>query len=56
MSPLTTSNSLLDLLQIQVFANTYLNSKRTRPRLKMIWLKEFDGKCERLFAKWISED
>ncbi|MBD2306486.1 hypothetical protein H6G17_13305 [Chroococcidiopsis sp. FACHB-1243] len=30
--------------------------KHRRPRLSMIWVKEFDGKRHHLVARWISQD
>ena len=30
--------------------------KKLRPTLSMIWVKEFDGKSQRLVAKWTTQD
>ena len=30
--------------------------KRTRPKLSMVWVKEFDGERQRLVAKWTTQD
>lgn len=30
--------------------------KTTRPKLSMIWVKEFDGERERLVAKWTTQN
>ncbi len=30
------------------------NSRKTQPKLSMIWVKEFDGERERLVARWVT--
>lgn len=30
--------------------------KITRPKLSMIWVKEFDGERQRLVTKWTTQD
>jgi hypothetical protein len=30
--------------------------KTTRPKLSMIWVKEFDGERQRLVGKWTTQD
>ncbi len=30
------------------------NPKITRPKLSMIWVKEFDGERQRLVARWVT--
>ncbi len=32
------------------------NSRKTQPKLSMIWVKEFDGERERLVARWVTQD
>ncbi|MCP6760137.1 MAG: hypothetical protein NHB32_15610 [Fischerella sp. CENA71] len=32
------------------------NLKTKKPKLSMIWVKEFDGERQRLVAKWIIND
>jgi hypothetical protein len=39
-------------------SETALTQKRktTRSKLSMIWVKEFDGKRQRLVGQWVTED
>ena len=39
-------------------SKTYFTQKpkTTRPKLSMIWVKEFDGERHRLVGKWITQD
>ncbi|MBV9390164.1 MAG: hypothetical protein JOZ78_27375 [Chroococcidiopsidaceae cyanobacterium CP_BM_ER_R8_30] len=32
------------------------NSKTNRPKLSMVWVKEFDGERLRLVGRWIKQD
>lgn len=32
------------------------NSRKTQPRLSIIWVKEFDGECDRLVAHWMKQN
>jgi hypothetical protein len=32
------------------------HKKTTTPKLSIIWVKQFDGECERLVAHWVKQD
>lgn len=32
------------------------NTRTTRPKLAMIWVKESDGNRQRLVARWVTQD
>lgn len=33
-----------------------IQNKNNRPKLAMIWAKESDGVCQRLVARWVTQD
>jgi hypothetical protein len=45
-SPATLSQTLVSIPQLQTFT-------AQRPKLKMVWHKEWDGKRERMVAYWM---
>ncbi len=58
MQLLNRSSSSESLSQPVLSAETSLaqKPKTTRPKLSMIWVKEFDGECQRLVAHWVTQD
>jgi hypothetical protein len=55
MQLLRTSNKSLPKPQLAISSNKPLNenTKTRQAKLSMIWVTEFDGKRDRLVARWI---
>lgn len=58
MQLLNSLNSSTSLLESEKGAETSLlqNSRTTQAKLSMIWVKESDGICQRLIARWVTQD
>lgn len=54
-SPSRLAKSLVFSPQIQTSNLQPANASTQRPKLRMTWHKEFDGKRERIVAYWIIE-
>lgn len=57
MQILSTYSKSLISPQPTVLSNNSLNQnqKKTQTKLSMLWVNEFDGKRNRLVARWIKE-
>lgn len=50
----TPAQSLVSAIQPQT-SDLQASISSQRPKLRMIWHKEFDGKRERMIARWVME-